>query len=405
MKKTFIKVMSLIIALVMIASTFGSMAVMATEHVHTKGDLIMTVEPTCQMTGYSAYKCKGCGKEWIPDDEIIMPSEKYHKLEAFAPVEASCLTPGYSAGNACTVKGYAYIPEGDAITVTAPQKEHAFKRVESAATCSEDAKVKYICTSCNLSAEEIQEKVYRGATRWVSTQKYDDFKETVIPGTATDKNHENIKWEIVTAPTTCVDGLAKGACDKCGLAFEAVIPAMHKYTVDLNPTGTSCGEYIKGSMKCAECGKISPDAVKNDKITNHGDLIGVWDENDTFSTTLPTNALGETLTFAQLNALGFDIGDKLGKEASCKEAGWKLVQCRCGQLYIATVAKEKHALPKEADEAIIWPTSCTEPAKKILECQKGCGYKEEVIVVAAVADDHALKDTVKAPQCYGTNAE
>ena len=407
MKNTFVKVLSFMMALAMIVGMFSTLTISAAEHVHTKGDKpVKVVEPTCMTLGYTSYKCTECGEEFIPDDEVIMPSSDYHKVEEIEATPASCLTPGYSAGKACTVEGCTYVPEGsDRVATGEAQKEHAFKQVVTEATCTTNKKIEYVCTSCNLSVEKIAEKVAKGETAWLDSQKTapDTLKAVEIADTALDAKHEKLVWTIVTAPVSadgkCTDGQAKGTCKNCDFTKEAVIPVKHTYTVELNPNGASCAQYVKGSMACAVCGKIDPDAVKNENVTNHGDAVNVWNWTVTFDPeNLPTKKNGTKFTLSELYNLGFSIGDKFGKEPTCTTAGSQLVECRCGQIFIGVVPAKGHALENFDLLPIIWPTKCTDPAKKVAKCG-ACDYTETKIIKNAAASAHTLKDNVTAPTC------
>lgn len=409
MKNTFVKVLSFMMALAMIVGMFSTITISAAEHVHTKGDEpVKVVEPTCQTLGYTSYKCTECGEEFIPDDEVIMPSEKYHKVEEIEATPASCLTPGYSAGKACTVEGCTYVPEGsNRVPTGEAQKEHAFKQVVTEATCTTNKKIEYVCTSCNLSVEKIAEKVAKGETAWLTSQATapTTLAAQEIAGTALDADHSELVWTIVTAPVSangvCANGKAKGVCKNCDFTKEADIPVEHDYSVVINPNGASCSQYVHdgNDTLCSVCGKINPEAKKNETVTNHGDAVKIWNWTMTFDPeNLPVKNSGVKFTLSELYNLGFSIGDKFGKEPTCTTAGSQLVECRCGQIFIGVVPAKGHALENFDLLPIIWPTKCTEPAKKVAKCG-ACDYTEEKIIVNAAASSHTLKDEVTAPDC------
>ena len=418
MKNTFVKVLSFLMALTMIVGMFSAITVSAADEcAHTKGEVVETVAPTCQENGYTVYTCAECGEKYIPADTVVLASEEYHDIKDTEATAATCLKDATTAGKKCQVKGCDYVPENEGVQVVADtQKEHAFKRVKVAATCAEGARYEYVCATCNLTAEKINELVTKEdedgnpapETKWVGTQTYEKFAaEAIASEPAKNPNHLILAWEIVTVPVmdktakTCTDGLMKGTCANCDYVEEKVIPVAHEFTLDLNPNNSACADYVSGKA-CAVCGEISADAVVNEEPTEH---VNAGNKTFTgkFTATLPTKLDGSKFTFAELEALGFELGDDFYKASTCTETGYALTECLCGQIYIAVIPVDANA-HKDASLAwgsIQWPTTCTEAAVKVGKCANYavCGYEKTTVVYAAAASAHNIDNKTEAPTC------
>lgn len=418
MKNTFVKVLSFLMALTMIVGMFSAITVSAADEcAHTKGEVVETVAPTCQENGYTVFTCAECGEKYIPADTVVLASEEYHDIKDTEATAATCLKDATTAGKMCQVKGCGYVPENEGVQVVAnTQKEHSFKRVKVAATCDTGARYEYVCATCNLTAEKINELVTKEdedgnpapETKWVGTQTYEQFEKTPITGEdALNPDHATLAWEIVTVPVmdktakTCTDGLMKGTCEHCDYTQEKVIPVEHEFTLDLNPNNSACADYVSGKA-CAICGEISADAVVNEEPTDHAN-DGNKEFTGKFTATLPTKLDGSKFTFAELEALGFELGDDFYKASTCTETGYVLTECLCGQIYIAIIPVDANA---HKDTSLVWgdiqwPTTCTEAAVKVGQCHNyiNCGYEKTTVVYAAAASAHKIDNKTEAPTC------
>ncbi|MBR2335249.1 MAG: hypothetical protein IKA62_03370 [Clostridia bacterium] len=418
MKNTFVKVLSFLMALTMIVGMFSAITVSAADEcTHTKGEIVKTVPPTCQTSGYTVRLCADCGEEYIPADEIVLASPEYHDIKHTEATAATCLKDATTAGKICQVEGCGYVPENEGVQVVAgSQKEHSFKRVKVAATCDAPARYEYVCAVCNNTAEKINELVNKTdedgnpapETKWVGTQTYEQFKATAIAGEgALNPDHTILTWEIVTVPVmdktakTCTDGLMKGSCAHCDYTEEKVIPVAHEFTINLNPNNSACADYVSG-FACAICGEISSDAVVNEEPTEHANA-GNKVFTGKFTATLPTKLDGSKFTFAELEALGFELGDDFYKASTCTETGYALTECLCGQIYIAIIPVDADA-HKDANldwGDTQWPTTCTEAAVKVGKCVNYavCGYEKTTVVYPAAASAHKIDNKTEAPTC------
>ncbi|MBR2447196.1 MAG: hypothetical protein IKB28_11110 [Clostridia bacterium] len=414
MKNTFVKVLSLLMALMMAVGVFGTMSVFAAEHVHTKGEVVKTEAPTCQKIGFTVYKCAECGEQFT--DDVIMPSAEYHKIKDFEPVAAGCTTNAWSAGKKCEYCDY--IPEGSSRQeYVGTQTQHSFQRRTVAATCSADAKVEYVCTTCNLTAEQLVAK----NIAWVAPQTYEAYKEVVTPNSATDKNHDNLSWVIVTAPATgtpgvaCSAGTAKGTCASCGFTKTATLPAPHEFDLadgatKLNPTNSTCAEYKSGTA-CKYCKTASPDAVKYtaEEKTEHcvGSAVKKAFTGKVDATNLPKKSDGSTITLTTLRTFGLDNGSEMYTAPTCTTTGLQLVECVCGELKYIVVPALGHTTKDDAAtwdniSEIVWATDCVTPSVKVQKCDRYATCKHQITHVVEAAKNpngHAYKTVTVAPTC------
>lgn len=418
MKNTMIKVLSLVIALTMIVATLGTVTVFAADECnHTKGALIETKAPTCQTPGFSRYTCGACGEEWVTD--VIQASDEYHNIEEVDAVPASCLTPGYTAGKRCTVKGCDEVFEGVKPTGEA-QKAHVFVGAEVLPTCTAVGKVVYTCSSCGKTADWLKaeqnkasninpdgslKKVYVLASQLAEgTGEGADFVWKWAEK-ATDKaalGHD-YEWVIEKAPvknTTkpCEDGLSKGVCANCGDVKTVTIPVHNEDSWTLiNPSNLPCIEWNNQAKWCSSCkaNTIKPgDENKKQQTTGHNAA-------DTYTGKLdPSNAafLAYGFKLQDLYDLGFELNDDLYVAATCTTAGSQLVKCSCGELYVKTINALGHDWSEWSDYSI--PTLCTEDSVKTRECERdGCNATDKQVYAPASKSAHATKVEVTAPHC------
>jgi len=403
MKNTFVKVLSLLMALMMAVGVFSTIS-FAAECDHTKGTLIETVKPTCQDLGYSRYTCGICAEEWVTD--VIYPSAEYHEVIEYKATAASCLAPAYTAGAKCKYCDYTPTGVEAPASVENSQLAHQFVGSKVDATCTADAVFVYTCKLCTKTAEEIKALVDEEKTQWVG-QSYEQYAFKPLDGEENEAKGHNYKWTVVYAPSNtagaCTDGLTRGVCLNCGDVKESPIPVTHDYSINLNPNGVTCGEY-KSGFQCKYCGDLK-DAVKNDadKVGVHtvGYTVPVGTKFDVEKLPVKIPATDETpavyFTIKELEGLGYKIGDVISYDATCKAAGSLLVVCSCGQVTPKPVAVKAHSFTVYGD--IIWPTDCTKPAVRESVCDYGCNTKDTKVVVEAACAAHTTKDTETKPTC------
>ncbi len=243
MKKQFVKVLSLVMALMMVVGTFATVSFAADEHVHTKGEKGATVAPTCYGNGYTWYTCAGCSEQYM--DDIVEKLE--HKFET-ATKAADCTTAAFTYSK-CTNAGCGLADgKGDDSNPAGSnwinQKfvegskplGHSYKVSYTAPTCEKDAKSEYKCTRCNKTA----------ATNG------DETNYPTITHTGTKLLHD-YKYTLVSAATGCIDGVMTGVCANCDKNINITVAAPHKYVLD---NAHDCNNIANGHV-CLDCDKVA----------------------------------------------------------------------------------------------------------------------------------------------------
>ena len=394
MKNTFVKVLSIVMALMMVVGTFSTLAVFAEDKCeHTKGVLVEKHDPTCAEVGYSVWKCDLCGENWQPEDEVKLPSADLHKYEDVDAVEANCLTNAFSAGKKCVNPGCGDVLEG-CVEAVGTRVEHQFVATITEADCLNPGKVVRTCKICNLTAEKIKDDgKYMGGQAWLD--KYEAEWKEEIKTPALNPDHANLTWTVVEAPKQvegdCLAGKAEGFCEVCKTVIRtAEIPAIHtEYT--LNPENHDCGEYDSTVKACENCHKILTPNADEHKMENAGKhenttpIFATPNGDYDYETTvdglsLPEKPEGGKFTLVELKGYGYEVGDTLATEATCDKPGSALVQCECGAIFTKVLEADHDytGVAYEYNE----PKECTQAYTKTRECNN-CDYVDIVVLVEA----------------------
>ena len=152
-------------------------------HVHTPGDWIVDVEPTCTTSGSKHTECTTCG--YVLENIYISPLN--HNYVSVVTKEATCTEPGIITSTCihCGDSYLTYIYSQHNYVVTDRQE----------ATCTVEGYITYTCTNC------------------------DDRYNEVIQG-----GHNYIA-EITRVATATTDGVITYTCEICGDSYVEVIPA------------------------------------------------------------------------------------------------------------------------------------------------------------------------------------
>ena len=398
MKNTFVKVLSMMMALMMVVGILTVVPATAAGCNHTKGELVeeKSKEPTCIAWGYSTYICGLCGEEWETD--AVAPTAANHSYVDQKEVPADCFTNYISAGKKCEYCGK--VLEG-CKEVAGTRLDHQFVGEITPATCTTNKKLVYTCKICNKDAETIKDKgLYIGYTEGDSASKtawltkYNaEWKFVEYAGTALNANHADLEWTMVVSPS-CTPGKAEGFCKKCNQVIrETVIPAIHSTPYEVNPHNHSCAEYPAGVYKCSVCQAVlTPNAQKNPNYGKHTATTPVLSLDVPVNPyNLPTKPVtGGKFSMEELRYYGYDVNQILGKKPTCTTEGYQLVQCACGAIFNETIEKANHNYGG-AGYTYVNPTNCTEAYYKTRTCiTPNCGYKDTVILAAAANAGHNM---------------
>ena len=382
MKNKLIKVLSLVMALTMLAGAFGTVSFAADcDHANAT---VEVVEPTCNEWGMTWHKCPDCGKKWA--DNLVPESEEHTGLTEVEATAPTCTKPGYTAGVYCADCGVAEDGtitwlEGHEAIADAPALGHDFKNnyVTVDPTCTENGSVTFVCKRCEITYEEA---LAAGET----TANPDYAKHTIAAVGA----HA---WVVtgITAPTTCVDGKIDEACSACDATRTTVIKATHDYEAFTNPVLVGCVEYASGE-KCSICKAYNPvGLVPNTNKTDAHNFEKVTAINN------------------DLIAMGYTSNSSLEKAATCTTDGWYVARCsECGtyEKLVGEAAgtsykaghtwgqyQKVYGADETADKGY-----CAPSYNSVRTCTvSGCTAKETFVIRPAV--EHTVKTSVKAGTC------
>ena len=228
MKNTFVKVLSLVMALTMIMSTLVLTVSAEDAHAHTKGDVVGEAVPaTCATYGYTIYVCEECGEEFAAD---VTPKLD-HKYVDVPEVPATCTQTGTTAHSACELCG-ALNPDVDAPEVI-DTLDHEYVIKIKQGDCESGGEVYYECKNC--------------------------AKKGAVLGSFNEADGHAMVYVITKAPDCKAPGTAKYFCADCDLVFDNIYVApstadnAHKWAE--RPKEGGCAEDYTETY-CTVCGDI-----------------------------------------------------------------------------------------------------------------------------------------------------
>jgi len=295
MKRTFVKVLSFMLALAMIAGSFATFAFAedaatcpGKNQRHTLANavnptIVKTYDPVCDKDGYTSYKCGECGVIFVDTyvkADVTTAHEWSEVTEAVAP---SCGVAGVKAYQQCA-KCEDYLIEGVRYSKTAgeaakviPALEHDYELVSSTGDCLAEGVKTYKCAHCG--DEYTEDVVGTGeGHKWVlvsvDVKPSVDADGNLVPGVATYKcsacdttttfpvgcAHDEAVEIPAVAPTCTETGLTAGArCSVCGyitVEQEEVAALGHNEVIDaaVAPTCTATG--LTEGKHCDVCGEV-----------------------------------------------------------------------------------------------------------------------------------------------------
>ena len=427
MKNTFVKVLSFVMALMMVVGTFSTLAVFAEEHKHTKGEKVNEVPATCLENGYTEYICGDaeCGQKWVTD--VVFKSADFHSYKTVEAEAATCDQNEKPAAEICehckkTADGK------DRPEVEGSQLKHVLVGKYVEATCDKAGYFTYSCSVCNKTVAKIlEEKKYR-ADQADELNSCKDVEDKNAP--AKNPNHEDsskLEW-VITAPSqtlgVCNDGVAKLQCKECKqfIAGKDMKLPLHNAEfwgadgqnvrwVSLNPNNHACNQWTDAAKACKNCGVVNDETLVRSDVKEHegtaiadAGYVVTMSNMPVKSSHVDNNGtpnddkddfvvVDERYTLAELAEHGFKVGDLLTVNADCTTGGFALSKCStCGTLFIKTTEKGKHNMNDLANWTWDVAENCTEATVVVKKCAvPGCTYTETVEMVAATAEAHDYK--------------
>ncbi len=234
-------------------------------HVHTMGDWLVRVAPTCTEYGESYKKCAGCEYE---ETDVIEPTGHSYSTEWTVDVEPTCTEEGIKSHH-CTACG----DKADVTSIDSLGHDYDNGVVTKSATCEEDGVIAFTCTrkGCTASYTDVVPaighdydtgRVILPATcEEDGTMRYSCENEGCLSyydEVITKLGHNMDNGAIVKEPTCIAEGEKVYKCRNAGCIHEvteAIEMVEHSYSdiwsIDVEAT---CTENGSKSHHCTVCG-------------------------------------------------------------------------------------------------------------------------------------------------------
>lgn len=401
MKNTFVKVLSFVMALMMVVGTFGTLAVFAADCTHENAVAGEKVPATCSEFGYTWYACS-CGESF--KDDFVNPTGKHVEKDYYydgTSANATCTQPGYKAGKQCVeCKVVTVAPVEDD---KKPAQKHKFGEgtYKAGKLCTDATVVEYLCSICGKSADTCKTEDAKDGTYDFATEEvYNKYATITVVAAGTHSWNEYVVTE--TPADACAPVSLERTCKNCSAKETVKTEESHNWVAKSNKEeGENYCGAILSYEECSKCGDIRNEKPNTDVKHNHTLVPAVTDE-------LKNNA--KFVNFCNKNGyhyLTLAAGTPLTKAASCSATGVKVYECNdCGEFTQETVAKLDHVITYTTvvgDYTNKADKDCKTATKVVATCANyaTCKYQVTVEVVAAAKAHKVVedKDNSKAATC------
>lgn len=312
MKNTFVKVLSLLMALMMFVGVFGMISVSAA---CAHEDCTETVVPaTCEDAGFTKVVCNDCGEESIKD---IVPATGKHTWTTVPGTAADCDEPAYEPYQKCTACGKK-VGEKTPVEDSEPTGHYYNIPVTQVATCDQEGFTSKKCAVC-------------GDVDKTPVDKGGNYKKTA------DKGHDLV-YTVVIPATACLNGTYKVTCKNCDYTYE-INDTDKKHTPSGKLTsgtyeiagegyvvvGTGCGAKYSELEYCTEC-KTKIAAKVNEDLGHT--LSEPWGQDPDY--TLTSTDINQKL----INDTGLNMGSHTYVAATLNQDGYVLSYCSVCNTYV-----------------------------------------------------------------------
>lgn len=323
MKKTMMKLLSVVMALMMLFGCFSTLVSAVDTHEHDKATKLETIAPRCNAYGYTLYICS-CGETWATD--IVAKTEGVHSLEvdgSYVAVDAkapSCEADGYKAGKACAWCGK--IVEGG--EKSGDKTGHKYDWVLVEGDCNNIEAIVYKCVNANcerngaLADDPIKlvnceadghNFVYK-ITKYPTCEMVAD-----VAGTAYRVSVDGDK--LPGYKVTSANGEAEYECLDCGVKYTGIVVTWFNHDAKnlvhkTNGKVDDCENFTAEWDECLVCG-YATNYVKKDTPNAHNYVLA-------------------DLAVAQKAGYASNF-----REALCHLNGYKVLQCTfCQDIKVET---------------------------------------------------------------------
>ena len=392
MKNTFVKVLSMMMALMMVVGMFSIVTVSAAECTHANATPSgAPVAPKCNAVGYTWYACPDCGASFKGDSK---PATGVHNPVAFYAEgkgpNATCTDPAYDAGSKCADCGFVIKPSLPKEGAQFAAKGHTFANgtITEKTLCTDAVWVVYLCTGCGKPSHELAPDPAAAGYP----------VPVLLEAGATD--HAWNEYVVKTAPVLACDStVVERTCKKCPAVQTYTTPEKHNLVTWNAATDVPgyvqnqyCGEYLSYKV-CTYCGEKS-DVKLNPNRNAHGkEVISAM-----------TSELRNNATFVNWcnangkNYLTLADGTAIGKAATCSKEGFTLYYCKhCNTYREETQNKLNHTITYE-EEIGSSDGLCAPEVRVVKKCANysTCKYKETVSVITPAVQHVPVKDTANS---------
>ena len=275
MKKTMMKLLSVVMALMMLFGCFSTL-ISAASHEHDKMTKLETIAPRCNAYGYTLYICS-CGMTWATD--IVAKTEGIHSLEVDGTYETikatapTCDADGKKEAKACSWCGT--ILEGG--EKSGDKTGHKEQWVLVKGDCTNDEKIVYKCINegCDKAPTEVIElggHTADGHNFVYNITKYPECKlEPVVGGLLS----RVVNGVLVSGYTlTKSKGEAEYECLDCGVKYTGLVVewSAHSFVNKTNGKVDNCTDYAASWTECYVCG-LANNYATVDVITEHNYVV------------------------------------------------------------------------------------------------------------------------------------